>query len=162
MNVVELNPTVSEAVRRTLAQLPEFDPPAARWLDVMSTRRARGTRRRQHGWTAFAAAAAAAVLAVALVPGWRAPAPGVAGEALAAQVQRSRQLEQDLARARGGVGNLALITVETDLARVDGALQAAYDRGAGPAELELLWRERTAALETLLAGYRHPDTLIRI
>ena len=40
MNVVELNPTVSDALRRTLAQLPEFDPPASRWLDVIAAHRA--------------------------------------------------------------------------------------------------------------------------
>ncbi len=101
MNVVELNPTVSDALRRTLAQLPEFDPPASRWLDV-------------------------------------------------------------IAEARVVRGAPALIAVEADLARVDGALQAAYDRGAAPAELEALWQQRTATLEALLAGYRHPDSLIRI
>jgi hypothetical protein len=161
MNVVELNPTVSDALRRTLAELPEFDAPAARWLDVIAARRARGTAWRRRALLA-GVAAAAALAAVALLPSRVAP-PAVDGAAvaLAQAVQRSHALEGELARARGA-GSAALVTVEADLARVDHALQAAYDRGAPPAELEPLWRERAAALETLLAGYRHPDTLIRI
>jgi hypothetical protein len=162
MNVVELNPTVSDALRRTLAQLPEFEPPAARWLDVIAARRARtgaSARRR----ALLGAVAVAAVLAVvALLPLRMATPPADGGDTLARVVERSHVLERDLAAARGARGNATLMTVEAELARVDLALQAAYDRGAGPAELEPLWRERTAALQTLLAGYRHPDTLIRI
>jgi hypothetical protein len=162
MNVVALNPTVSENLERTLARLPEFDPTGAGWLGVMAARRARAGMRRRRAATGFAVAAAA-MLALAIALPLRVVAPGAdVDDALATQVQRSRRLEQDLSRARGAGGNVALIAVEADLARVDGALQAAYDRGAGPVELEPLWRERTAALETLLAGYRHPDTLIRI
>ncbi|HET7843828.1 MAG TPA: hypothetical protein VFL14_06735 [Xanthomonadales bacterium] len=162
MNVVALNPTVSEQLERTLAQLPEFAPTGNGWLGVMAARRARsGARRRRAG--ALLAVAAAAVVALAIALPLRLAPPAVdAGATIAAEVQRSRQLEADLANARTAGGNPMLIAVEADLARVDGALQAAYDRGASPAELEPLWRARTAALETLLAGYRHPDTLIRI
>lgn len=158
MNVVELNPTVSDALRRTLAQLPEFDPPASRWLDVIAAHRARA--KRPPRWRPWAAAAVlVAGAAGALVAGLG--RPGATGT-LVAEVERSRLLEQRLAEARVVRGAPALIAVEADLARVDGALQAAYDRGAAPAELEALWQQRTATLETLLAGYRHPDSLIRI
>ena len=81
----------------------------------------------------------------------------------AAWLERSRSLEQELSRLRlasdapgGAVG------LEAELARIDRALQAAYDRGATPAELAPLWQQRTDTLDSLVTTWRRRDHVVRI
>lgn len=157
MNVVELNPIVPEALRAKLAQLPEFAPPPALWLRIAQERALRRSRR---PWLLPAALAAGFALAAWLGAGL-VQRPDDAG--LAPFVAQSRALEAELLRARSDAGaHAALVAVESELARVDAALQAAYDRGAPAAELEQLWQERTAMLRTLVAAYRSPASVVRI
>lgn len=157
MNVVELNPIVPEALRAKLAQLPEFAPPPGLWLRIAQRRAA---RRSWRPWALGGALAAGFALAAWLGAGLmqRTAEPG-----FAPMVAQSHALEAELLRARSmQAANVELADVEAELARIDAALQGAYDRGAPAAELEGLWQERTATLRTLVAGYRSPDNVVRI
>lgn len=157
MNADILPLRAPEALRRRLAALPEFDPPA--WLDArVEATLARPVQRRGR-WLLPLATAAGAALAALLA--WRAPAPDAAVDA--AWIARSRGLESELARVRmasDAPGNA--LALEAELARIDRALQAAYDRGAAAQELAPLWQRRTDTLDSLVAAYRHRDGVVRI
>jgi len=51
---------------------------------------------------------------------------------------------------------------ESELARVDRALQAAYDRGAGKSELVSLWKQRSELLSVLLTVHQQQLAITRI
>jgi hypothetical protein len=53
-------------------------------------------------------------------------------------------------------------TVDTELARIDASLQAAYDRGAPANELVPLWKQRSELLGALLIARQQQVTLTRI
>lgn len=158
MNADILPLRAPEALRRRLAALPEFDPPA--WLDArVEATLARPVAHRRR-WLLPLATAAGAALAALLA--WRAPAPDAAMDD-AAWIARSRGLESELARVRmasDAPGNA--LALEAELARIDRALQAAYDRGAAAPELAPLWQRRTDTLDSLVAAYRHRDGVVRI
>lgn len=158
MNADILPLRAPEALRRRLAALPAFDPPA--WLDArVHAALAPAPPRPGVGWPAAAVAAAllAAVALATLAPEPRAPVNE------AAWLERSRGLESELSRLRlasdapGGAAAL-----EAELARIDRALQAAYDRGATTAELAPLWQQRTATLDSLVTTWRRRDHVVRI
>ena len=159
--------SLPEHYARHLAELPEFAPPDALRERIMGVLATSGSSR----WRLPATLAAAAVLAGVLVlaprpeaPTGSTPAPA-GGDPVAASLARSRALEADLAATPRGVaaaGNAGILAAEAELARVDLALQSAYDRNAPAAELEPLWRQRTDLLGTLVAAYRNPEFLVRI
>jgi hypothetical protein len=158
MNADILPLRAPEALRRRLAAVPAFDPPA--WLDArVQATLAQAPPRRRISWPA---AAVAAVLLVAVALAWRAPEPREASNE-AAWLERSRTLESELARLRlasdapdGAFG------LEAELARIDRALQAAYDRGAPQAELAPLWQQRSDTLDSLVTTWRRRDHVVRI
>ena len=150
-----------------LSELPEFAPPEALRERILAQLQAPVRSR----WRLPAALAAAAVLGLALVFAPRPDAPTVSSPAragadpVAASLARSRALEADLAATPRGVaaaGSAGILAAEAELARVDLALQSAYDRNAPAAELEPLWRQRTELLGALVAAYRNPESLVRI
>lgn len=158
MNADILPLRAPEALRRRLAAVPEFDPPA--WLDARVQATLAQAPRRRRGWMPVVAVAAGLVVAVALA--WRAP-PTRAPLSEADWIERSHGLELELARLRlasdapGG-----MVGLEAELARIDRALQAAYDRGATAPELVPLWQQRTDTLDSLVTTWRHRDGVVRI
>jgi len=52
--------------------------------------------------------------------------------------------------------------VDAELARIDAALQSAYDRGAATNELVPLWKQRSDLLGALLTARQQQVTLTRI
>jgi hypothetical protein len=159
MNADILPLRAPEALRRRLAAVPEFDPPA--WLDArVHASLARPVARRR-AWLPVAAVAAA-IVALAATLLWRPQVPqGDTHET--AWVARSRGLEQALARVRpASEAPDGAAALEADLARVDRALQAAYDRGADTRELAPLWQQRTDTLDSLVTAYRSRDGVVRI
>jgi hypothetical protein len=157
MSVHPLAPAMPEAARRALSRLPEFEPPAR-----LRERVRAGWRERARRPLWLGAALAASLALLALVPRQPPSTPTAAGE-LATWQARSQALEAELygvrAAAAATPGRLA---GEAELARLDAALQAAYDRGAGNDELVPLWRARADALQTLVTAYRLPDAVVRI
>ena len=69
------------------------------------------------------------------------------------------QLNQAEAMSRGA---RATADTESELATVDRALQAAYDRGADKSELVPLWKQRSELLSVLLTVRQQQLALTRI
>jgi hypothetical protein len=156
MNVVMLDPPVPEALRQRLAALPQFDPPPTLRARVAVAWAAPRRARALAPWLA-----AAAVLVVALAFGWtqQARPPQVAADPAA----RMAGLEREVMALRASrAPAAAAAALESELQRVDRALQAAYDGDAPARQIEALWADREALLDGLLLAYRQPDRMIRI
>jgi hypothetical protein len=127
------------------ACLPVFSPDPALWPRIVAARRVAARRQRRRTAVAGLAMAASAALAVWLLPSPVVPPP----HGVADGQRESRLLEGEwqrmAARAPGGLARLH---------GIDAALQAAYDKGAGPDELAPLWRQRNRALRGLIAEAR--------
>jgi len=154
-HVAPERPPVVDAL---IDRLPAFDPPDALWDRVVARRSAHVRRARVR------AVALTSVAALALVVGWRfavrAPIDELANDPQA----RSGALETELASVRAGSAapGATVRDVEARLARVDDALQSAYDRHAQHDELARLWRERSELEAALLAAYQRPADLVRL
>jgi hypothetical protein len=156
MNVVTLDPVVPEALRQRLAALPQFEPPPGLRTRVAV---AWATPRRRRAVAPWFAAAAVALLALAI--GLPRPVPPPAATAdLAARMAGLEREVVALRALRAPVAAAAML--ESELQRVDRALQAAYDDGAPTPRIEALWADREALLDGLLLAYRQPDRMIRI
>jgi hypothetical protein len=150
MTITVLNPRWPDDFAPRLAELPVFEPPARLRQRVLAAAPQASTGPR------VARFALAAGLGAVLLWQHDAGAPRTA-DPLAL-------LEQEVLAARAGAGAspLTALMLERELARVDAALQSAYDRAAGEAELALLWDERQRTLETLLLAYRDADRVVRL
>ena len=117
------------------------EPSPDLWQRIERAHTARRTRRLRLRIGAAATFACAAfgtyLLLPAGAPDWQA---------------RSQALEIELRNlpARPDTENAASLETESQLAQLDTALQAAYDRGATPKELIALWKQRSELLSTLL------------
>ena len=144
-----------EAVRRKLAALPEFDPPAELSLRVARAHRAPGVR--VPVWSA----AAVLVLAVGAVAAWLA-GPGSL-PSMPSAISRFAVLEGEVAQLRAQTtASVVVAELEGELARVDRALQGAYDVAAGIDETTPLWRERELLLQSLRRAYSQTELVVRI
>jgi len=134
---------------------PAFMPGADLWPRIAAQHLARRSRRRVR--RTVAATFACVLAAGAIVFGWRSPgSPGVDWQA------RAQALEIEFNAARGGAAPVFASDAEAELARIDRALQAAYDRGAQAAELAGLWKKRSELLSALLAARQQQLVLTRI
>lgn len=125
------------------------------WPRIAAAHLARQRRRRAQRWTAVAFAAAAAFAAVVVVPPWLAkPAAAVDWQARA----QALEMQLNALSAPSDAGDI----VDTELARIDDALQAAYDRGAAANELAPLWKQRSDLLSALLSARQQQVRLTRI
>jgi hypothetical protein len=139
------------AVLHRLGDLPEFEPDEALYTRICAAHRRRRHARHLRWLVLPAAAAAALVGAVLLLP--RASTP-VADNVIAWQ-RESQSLEQEW----HALGNAGIVdaAARANVRRIDHALQAAYDRGAAADELAALWQRRSEALRGLIA--HHHDAL---
>ncbi len=160
MNVVPLEPGLPEALRRQLAARPAFEPPARVREAVLGA--AWGTRPSRPSRPLRAAAVAGVVVCALLGSGVALRRAG--DDALpAASTPRVAALERELRGLRLAVADApAAATLEAELARVDRALQSAYDAGAPAPRIDALWRDREHLLDGLVLAYRQPDRVIRI
>lgn len=125
------------------------------WPRIAQTHLTRRRRRRVQRMVAAACAAAAVCAAVFVVPAWVArPVPAVDWQARAQALEM--QLDA-LARTADADG-----VADAELARIDVALQAAYDRGAPANELIPLWKQRSDLLSALLVARQQQVALTRI
>jgi hypothetical protein len=150
----------NDALHPVLAELPVFEPDPKLWSRIAtahadSVQPARPVARRSRRWIGALAAAAAIVVAViATVPRTHVE-PALADEAQheSQTLEREwRELTPVANRPAAGLARLYMI---------DAALQAAYDRGAEPAELKPLWQQRNDALRGLILVAR-TDEVTRI
>jgi hypothetical protein len=135
--------------------LGAVEPPADLWLRIERAHSGR-RRRRVHLRLASAALLTFAALGVFLA---MPHAPGATD-----WQARSQALEIELRAIPVSALADDAVTREarTDLERIDGSLQAAYDRGAHSSELVPLWKQRTELLSTLLAVRQQSAAVTRI
>ncbi len=152
----------NETLHPVLAELPVFEPDTALWSRIAAAHESASKpampiprRRRWRLAAGFATAAALVVAVIATLPRDGAePASFVEGQ------RESQTLESEwrqltpvaMTRPAAGIARLHMI---------DAALQAAYDRGAEPAELKPLWLQRNDALRGLILVAR-TDEVTRI
>ena len=146
--------------RLNLRELPIAEPSADLWPRIVAqqARRRRSARRLSIGLCCVGVAAAAAVVVLAAALEWRqhVPLPGsVDWQA------RAQALELELRAADAKRGPLPVDAL-SELARVDAALQAAYDDGADRARVGLLWKQRSELLSALLRARRENVEISRI
>jgi hypothetical protein len=158
MSTQELN---FHALAQRLAAAPISEPAPDLWLRIeqahLSRRQSR--RRRRFAGAGIAGIAVIAGLAVFITAS---RLPATAGTDWQARAQAlEMQLHARALSADGSDSPLALDT-ESELARVDGALQAAYDHGAAKGELVPLWKQRSELLSALLAARRQSLSVTRI
>jgi hypothetical protein len=142
-----------------LAELPVFAPGADLWSRIAATHAStqavrRDARPRWYRWAGIAAAAAAIVVtALVTGPRMRTQPALVEGQRESQTLEREWQtLTPASARPASSLARLHMI---------DAALQAAYDRGAQPDELQPLWKQRNEALRGLILIAR-TDEVTRI
>jgi hypothetical protein len=156
---VREQPMKNETLHPVLAELPVFEPDTALWSRIAAAHAAgaRPVRRaapRAWRWPVGIAAAAALVAGIALVPRLQAPPALVDGQ------RESQTLESEWRTLTPAASNRPAAGLAR-LYMIDAALQAAYDRGAAPAELKPLWQQRNDALRGLILVARN-DEVTRI
>lgn len=125
-------------------------PPADLWIRIAATHL---NRRRQRRWRRLAVAGGALALVAGLTftaSTWRhAATPTLDWQA------RAQALELQLDALPSPAANDPLTRLaESELAHLDGNLQAAYDRGAARRDLDPLWQRRSELLDALLSVRR--------
>lgn len=154
MSTQELN---FHAIAQQLAAAPPSEPAADLWSRIAQAHLSRRQRRRRQRFAGagFAVLAGVAVVLIAA----RAPSAGATD-----WQARAQALEIQLhARTSSSDGENALaLDAESELVRVDGALQAAYDHGARKSELVPLWKQRSELLSALLAARQQTLAVTRI
>lgn len=147
-----LRATPATGLASLLDRLPLQDPDPALWERIQLARSRQQWRRRLHQrrWLGGSLAAAAALLVV-LLPRVI-DAPENTGAATDWQAS-SQALEQEW---QAGAHATMDPRFRAELNLIDLQLQAAYDRGAEPAELASLWRLRSEALQELLRSHSEP------
>lgn len=165
MTVLNADTRVPEAIRDSLAALPEFAP-SERLRERLALSLATPPRsaRAPSRWRYLAAAAAIALVAFGLGR-WDGAqqGPGAVATPTLASLSRNQALEAEVVALRATHAAMGdQMQGELALSRIDHQLQAAYDRGAPLAELEGLWRQRELTLSGLVQSYRRPASAVRI
>ncbi|MET0232841.1 MAG: hypothetical protein ABW186_18060 [Rhodanobacteraceae bacterium] len=152
----------NETLHPALAELPVFEPDTALWSRIASAhemaRKPVAPIMRRRPWRLAAGFATAAALVVAVIA--TLPRDNVEPASIVEGQRESQTLESEwreltpvaMTRPAAGIARLHMI---------DAALQAAYDRGAEPAELKPLWQQRNDALRGLILVAR-TDEVTRI
>ncbi|MFA5940718.1 MAG: hypothetical protein WC809_15280 [Sinimarinibacterium sp.] len=147
----------NQALKETLKALPPFEPPQQSWPRLQQALSTTSQRRIKLFATGLAVAASVlvAVGVVLRLPSTQAPVATAADRDIAALMQQSRDLEQDLAHLRPQVAvwnagyEAATQTIESNLAVVD--MQLNY---AQPASARRLWQDRVALLDNLVETHQ--------
>jgi hypothetical protein len=127
------------------------------WPRIATAHLTRQRRRRTQRVIAAGTATAAAIAAVFVITAWFAQAPPrVDWQA------RAQALEIQLSALSNPTNVANTVVVDAELARLDVALQAAYDRAAPADELVSLWKQRSELLDALIAVRQQQIALTRI
>jgi hypothetical protein len=146
--------TLHEIVQR-LPHVETAHVGADLWPRIAASHLQRQRRRRVQRLTGLGIAAVAVFALALAVPTWlMKSSPAVDWQA------RAQALEVQLNALAARSDNNGV--VDTELARIDAALQSAYDRGAANNELVPLWKQRSDLLGALLTARQQQVTLTRI
>ncbi|HSC11633.1 MAG TPA: hypothetical protein VLC97_11725 [Rhodanobacteraceae bacterium] len=148
--------------RLRLRELPVGEPSPDLWQRIADTHAGRVRRARMRRGIAGSSLAALVLIAVLVVPKWLAPAATERGVDWQA---RAQALELQLRALRDGTGahdDAGAVEAQSEIARVDDALQTAYDTGAERDQLEVLWKRRSELLGALISVRQHHVEISRI
>jgi len=150
--------------------LPEMRPARDRWPEIRASIEAE--KRKARRWLLLRNAAALLAVAVAIasalalkrpaepIPNPPAHAQRVPAESVRLLVRESQRLEHLLntyqaSRTRlSGREAMPILVLEDRIATLDALLEQESGKGAGPDDLELLWRERVDLLNDLVSAHR--------
>lgn len=144
------------ALAQRLAAAPASEPPADLWSRIAHAHVARRQRRRRLIGSGVVVLAGLAFFAAT------SHMPGVTGTDWQARAQALEVQLHERAGFTASIDNPLVLDTESELAHVDGALQAAYDHGATKSELVPLWKQRSELLSALLAARRQSLSVTRI
>jgi hypothetical protein len=149
--------------RLRLRDLPVGEPSADLWQRIADTHAGRVRRARVRRGIVGSGLAAIVLIAILVVPGWLEPSATQRGVDWQA---RAQALELQLRALSDGGGahaeNAGALEAQIEIARVDDALQAAYDTGAQRDQLELLWKRRSELLGALISVRQRHVEISRI
>ena len=135
---------------RLPASMAAHVPPADLWPRIATTHLQRRRQRRQRRLLAGGGAIVLVAALALTANSWRhAAAPAIDWQARA----QALELQLDALPTPASSEPLAQMA-ESELAHVDGNLQAAYDRGAARRDLDPLWQRRSELLDALLSVRR--------
>ena len=150
--------------RLRLGELPVGEPSPDLWQRIAARHAGRVRRTRVRRLVIGSSLAAVALVAALVVPGWLATT--TTAERDVDWQARAQALELQL-RALPGNGdvradNSGALEAQSEIARLDDALQTAYDTGAERNHLELLWKRRSELLGTLISARQRHVEISRI
>jgi hypothetical protein len=151
------------AKRLRQSELPVGEPSPDLWQRIANTHSGRVRRARVRRGIIGSSLVVMLLLAVLVVPKWFAPS---AMERDVDWQARAQALELQLRALRDSAGahadNAGALEAQAEIARVDDALQAAYDTGAEKDQLELLWKRRSELLGALISVRQRHVEISRI
>jgi hypothetical protein len=151
------------AQRLRLRALPVGEPSPDLWRRIADTHAGRVRRARLRRGIIGSSLVAMLLVAILVVPKWLAPS---ATEREVDWQARAQALELQLRALRDSTGahadNAGALETQSEIARVDDALQAAYDTGAERDQLDLLWKRRSELLGALISVRQRHVEISRI
>ena len=151
------------AQRLRLRELPVGEPSPDLWQRIADTHAGRLRRARRRRAMIGSGLAAMILVAVLVAPTWLAPS---ATQREVDWQARAQALELQLRALREGADAQAdsagALETQSEIARVDDALQTAYDTGAQKDQLELLWKRRSELLGALISVRQRHVEISRI
>jgi hypothetical protein len=145
--------------RLRLRDLPDGEPSPDLWQRIADAHVGRMRRARMRRGIIGSSLAALTLLAVLVAPKWLDAEREVDWQARAQALElQLRALRDNNAHA----DNAGALETQSEIARVDDALQAAYDTGAEKDQLELLWKRRSELLGALISVRQRHVEISRI
>lgn len=147
--------------RLRLRELPMSEPSSDLWQRIADTHQGRLRRARVRRGIAGSGLAAMALAALIIAPKWLAPA--AEGVDWLARAQALELQLHALEATRGAhADSTGALDTQAEIARIDNALQAAYDTGAEREQLAPLWKRRSELLDTLISVRQQHVEISRI
>jgi len=151
------------AQRLRLRELPVGEPSPDLWQRIAVTHAGRMRRARMRRAIIGSSLAAMILVAALVAPTWLAPS---ATQREVDWQARAQALELQLRALRVSADAHAdsdgALETQSEIARVDDALQTAYDTGAEKDQLELLWKRRSELLGALISVRQRHVEISRI
>lgn len=149
--------------RLRLRDLPVSEPSSDLWQRIAAAHHVRVRRARVRRGLIGSGFAAAVLAALLISPGWlaRSPADGDIDWQARAQALEL-QLHALEAAGNARIDSAGALETQSEIARVDGALQTAYDAGAEEKQLAPLWKRRSELLDTLISVRQQRVEISRI
>ena len=151
------------AQRLRLGELPAGEPSPDLWQRIADTHAGRVRRTRMRRGIIGSCLAVMALVAVLLGPNWLAPSVTereVDWQARAQALELQLHALQDATGARAYTAGA--LDAQSEIARIDDALQTAYDTGAEKNQRDLLWKRRSELLGTLISVRQRHVEISRI